>query len=117
MAYAPASPVYKRRRKQEDWVILGRVDQMHEGELPVTLNGGRIKTVLIKGLGRPFDVEGVQCQYGYLSDPDERTPATQQEGHGSQPAEQKGQGKEASADADDFLPDGHWGEDFQDSNY
>ena len=116
MAYAPASPVYRPRPKHGDFVIYGLVGQMRTGELTVTLKNGRTKLVWIKRLGSPFDVDGQQCQYGYLTDPDERKPAVRLPDSLPGAAEPQGRGKAVSADADDFLPDGEWPEDCRESD-
>lgn len=56
-----------RKAKSGDWVVVGPVSELHVGTVTVTKRDGATKTETVASLGKPFDVNGVSCCYGYLT--------------------------------------------------
>ncbi|MGO4383844.1 hypothetical protein [Specibacter sp. RAF43] len=105
---APTQPVYRRRQKQQDYVVFGPADLIHEGEVTVHLKSGATKTETVKGVGAIFYVAETACRYGYLTENTRAvsvkastTPAIQGD---VEPALAMPTGP-VNLDADDFMPD------------
>ncbi|MCQ9162945.1 hypothetical protein [Arthrobacter sp. STN4] len=107
---APVRPMYRRRQKQEDFVVFGPADQITEvGPITVHLRSGATKQETILGLGAIFYIGETACRYGYLT---ENTRALTTKAPATAAAEREDVEPEVampagpvSLDADDFCPD------------
>jgi hypothetical protein len=56
-----------RKAQNGKWVAFGPTSRVRVGEVTVEKRDGSTKQVTVESLGRPFDVDGVKCVYGYIS--------------------------------------------------
>lgn len=61
------APATFRKTKTGQWVAFGPITQLHTGNTTITKRDGTTKTVYIEKIGRTFDVDGIQCAYGYIA--------------------------------------------------
>lgn len=60
-------PVVKMRKtKQDAWVVFGPSSLVVEGQVAVTLKSGATTVKTVTGVGKGFDVDGIEHRYGYL---------------------------------------------------
>lgn len=55
-----------RKTKSGEWVAFGPTSQVRPGQVTVTKANGERKTVQVARCGRPFQVDGTECVYGYI---------------------------------------------------
>lgn len=104
MRQAPTSPRW-RQTKAGEWVVFGPVDAISgKAEVAVTKANGETQTVRLRGSGKPFDVGGVACCYGYVDQHAKASTGARQSsgnGHGQssrrrggyQPCDECGEGR------------------------
>lgn len=61
-----------RQTKQGKWVAFGPAAQITEGTVDVVKRDGTIKSVLVESTGKSFQVDGVECCYGYIAQRENR---------------------------------------------
>jgi hypothetical protein len=65
------SDVQYRKTKKGEWVVMGPVDAVDAGEdVTVTRKNGTTKNEFVLRVSKPFDVDGVEMVYGFITDPD-----------------------------------------------
>jgi hypothetical protein len=67
------------RKTRGAWVVFGAADLIHLGEVTVTKRDGTAKIVEVGDLGKPFEVDGITCRYGYLAPEPPRTRARREQ--------------------------------------
>lgn len=101
---APTVPVYRKRQKQNDFVVMGPADVMEPGPITVHLKSRKTKRENIRSVGSIFIVDGVQMRYGYLDHKlDSTTPAVQRPQSTAEPAFTAQ--STYTPNPDDFAPD------------
>ncbi len=61
------SPVSYRKTKQGEWVAFGPAMLVHTGDVEIAKRDGNMKTETVERVGRTFQVDGIDCAYGYLA--------------------------------------------------
>lgn len=56
-----------RKNKQGEWVVFGPASVVRPGRVAVTKKDGRVQSVEIESVGRPFFANGQQMVYGYIA--------------------------------------------------
>jgi hypothetical protein len=68
-----------RKTKTGEWVVMGPTDAVRAGEdCTVTRKNGETKTEFVVRVSKPFDVDGTECVYGFITDKEPATPKEQQ---------------------------------------
>lgn len=62
-----------RKTKTGEWVAFGPAHLIHTGEIQIAKRDGATTSRTVERVGKTFQVNGVDCAYGYLAD---RAPAT-----------------------------------------
>lgn len=57
-----------RKTKQGQWVAFGPTTALRVGTVQVAKRDGSTKTVIVEKIGRAFEIDGVECAYGYIAD-------------------------------------------------
>lgn len=63
-----------RKTKTGEWVAFGPTSQVRPGTVKVRKANGTTKTVQVTRTGKPFNVDGIECCYGYLGETEEEMP-------------------------------------------
>lgn len=74
---APTTLTYRKNRAGQ-WVVFGPVAQFGTSSwVTVTKRDGTTRRECVTETGRPFDVDGVQCCYGYPGQREDSQPSSQ----------------------------------------
>lgn len=61
-----------RKTKSGEWVAFGPTSQVRPGTVTVTKANGTTKVVTVTRCGKPFNVDGIECCYGYIGEDEDR---------------------------------------------
>jgi hypothetical protein len=65
------SDVQYRKTRAGEWVAMGPPELVHAGaDVTVTKKDGTTKNEFVLRVGKPFEVDGVEMVYGFITDPD-----------------------------------------------